>query len=141
MKYAYHTSHLWGEGRRQHGGETNDCAVIALMHALGVTYSEAHEWCRQHGRKNREGMFNAAIAHMLEGLSTRTSYRRATNGTSAGIVAGPRPTLARFVREHPTGTYYVRKSGHVFVVKDGIVYDNAMSGERSIILDAWLIDS
>lgn len=46
-------------------------------------------------------------------------------------------TLARFLREHPTGRYYLRKRGHAFAVVDGVVFDRINSGASVRIKDAW----
>jgi hypothetical protein len=45
-------------------------------------------------------------------------------------------TLARFLREHPTGRYYARRSGHAFAVMDGMVL-TTKAGPRTRVLDAW----
>ena len=44
-------------------------------------------------------------------------------------------TLRRFLREHPTGSFYLRKRGHALAVIDGQVSDT--TPQASIILDAW----
>jgi hypothetical protein len=50
-----------------------------------------------------------------------------------------RPTLARFIAEHPTGRYLVIRRGHAFAVVDGRVHDwgTGRTGARSRIRMAW----
>src|SRR5260370_27733350 len=39
-----------------HPGEHNDCTVVALANAAGISYKDAHEFAAQVGRRPRHGM-------------------------------------------------------------------------------------
>ena len=46
-------------------------------------------------------------------------------------------TLNKFVKKYPEGTFYVRISKHVFVVKDGVAIDMSKPKTFCRITDAW----
>jgi hypothetical protein len=50
-------------------------------------------------------------------------------------------TLNKFVKKYPEGTYYVRISRHVFVVKDGVAIDMVRPKTYCRITDAWEVIS
>ena len=53
---------------QQVAGETNDCAVRALMTVTGSTYLQAHTMLRtQCGRRNRKGTCSLSLHDLLDG--------------------------------------------------------------------------
>lgn len=119
-------------------GERSDCGVRALSVATGVCYDSAYAALARAGRKPRCWSYISQLALALVSLSLdhrATMYTR--GGGGAGVVSGA-PTLARFLREHPSGRFIVRRRGHFFAVVDGIVHDraDARTSARHIVADA-----
>ena len=112
--------------------ENRDCVVRALAIAADVTYEVAHRICATHGRKPGGTTFRRTLRAAAAQLGLKPMDLGLTGG------APTKPTLAQFLRAHPTGTFAVRRAGHLFAVIDGIVHDNNRNtGPRSRITDAW----
>jgi hypothetical protein len=130
-----------------HQTETNDCTVVAMAHAAGITYAEAHCWAKGAGRKNRGGMRNYEIACMMRRYEasgaakiqvvpfeppTRPSIvKTATYSPLNGMWSRfrrPRrtgTTVAQFIRTLPKkGRFYVACTSHAFAVVGGVLMDN-----------------
>jgi len=125
--------------------ERNDCVVIALAIAFGVSYEHAHDICRLFGRKNKEGIhFEYLILDALKRgemfgkkikLITfpyhnhqRTIIKREKIQDSFGdwiekCTFSPRINVKTFIKQNPIGTFIVVIRGHVFVIKDSVPHD------------------
>ena len=104
-----------------------DCTVRALAHVAGITYAAAEALAEDAGRKAGRGMKSAKLIDLLNRCAhLGIRFRKVRMGSR---------TLRRFLREHPTGSFYLRKRGHAFAVIDGSVSDFTRQG--SIVLDAW----
>lgn len=119
------------DGGRAETRERSDCTVRALAIAAKISYSAAHDLCSKYGRKFgkrfKNVLFIPAVPKMFEELGLICCLVRRTG------------SLSKFIRDFPTGIYYVRVSGHVFSIIDGIVYDmQEQSGARRI-KQAWKI--
>ena len=109
--------------------EKRDCVVRALRVAAGISYEEAHATLKSEGRFDRGTTFPSAMA--------RAAVR---HGFVAVLPDFVRPTLAHFVRTHPTGSYIVRLKKHAIAVRDGIVHDwkdHKRCGPRTQVRGAW----
>ena len=51
-----------------------------------------------------------------------------------------RMTPAQFCRDYPKGTYILRVTKHVFVVRDGIIYDTFENRPDRCVYCAWAIE-
>lgn len=123
MTIAY-TTHLI----RYAMDEKNDCTVRALATATGMEYNKAHAILREHGRRARTGVRITPLVNAY----------RAAMGVEHQRLTTP-PTLRRFTEDHNTGTWIVRLSNHVFVLKDGVQYDMEHNGPRRRVLGYWLV--
>lgn len=108
--------------------ERNDCTVRALAISTGQSYSDCYNVLAQFGRKPNKG---TNIRKFFKNNKTvfnfwfkKLSFRKQI-------------TLNKFVKKYPTGTFYVRISRHVFVVKDGVAIDMARPRQYCRITDAW----
>ena len=138
-----------------HPNETNDCTVVALANAAGISYAKAHELAAWVGRRNRCGMKKDAIKRMLRnldinglgtikevfveaplhvsrrlgGFSFRTRTRR------VGI------SVASFLYTLPKkGRFYLGCTTHAFAYVNGTVVDNLPRPKsRAIMLFAYEI--
>lgn len=96
--------------------ENSDCTVKALAVAYSVGYEWAHAVLKEHGRKNREGIYTRDVFPVVltnMGIKHRVGPYSATNKVS----------LKKFCEAHPKGRYVVTSSGHAMAVIDGVVYD------------------
>lgn len=111
--------------------ERADCTVRALAIATCSPYYDAYKILSQAGRKPNQGFyiekfFKKCNFH-LGCQFTKLKFRKAI-------------TLQKLIKNYPKGTYYVRKRGHVFVVKDGTVFDTRKPGLYTKVLMAWRVD-
>lgn len=138
-----------GRVREGFAGETNDCAVVALAHAAGIPYRDAHAAYAQAGRRPRRGtkkfLLLRGIQYALEnrGMTVKplpvplTSFVREdvvlrSFYTRSGRVARVRRTrrvggvtVAQFLRTLPKrGRFFLGSTTHAFAVVDGVRYDN-----------------
>lgn len=97
--------------------DTNDCTVWSVKVLMGCSYKEAHQWCKDHGRKDGHGMYFQNIL-------------RAQNGEMFGkklvemeLSSYKYKTVQQVVNEHWMGKYFVFVRGHVFAMVDGVIHD------------------
>lgn len=119
------------DGGNSPSDERNDCSVRALKIATGCKYYDAYRLLFNAGRKPNRGFY---IERLLKKSSfyfgcqfTKLKFRKAI-------------TLKRFLQNNSKGIFYVRKRGHVFVVKDGIIHDTIKPRQYSMILMAWKVE-
>lgn len=108
--------------------ENNDCTVRALVISTGMPYHDCYMYLASFGRKPNRGTnirkFFKNNRTVFDYSFTKLKFRKAV-------------TLNKFVKLYPSGTYYVRKSRHVFVVKDGVAIDMSKPKTFCRITDAW----
>jgi len=108
--------------------EHNDCTVRALVISTGMPYHDCYMYLANFGRKPNRGTnirkFFKNNRTVFNSSFTKLKFRKAI-------------TLNKFVKLYPSGTYYVRKSRHVFVVKDGVAIDMSKPKTFCRITDAW----
>ena len=107
------------EPERQTLNETNDCSVVAVSVALGLSYSESRELLCSHGRRHRGGATSEQIIKAV----------RSTGATCELVLHFLEPWLVKcktpisIEKNIPDGNYLVFTSKHVFAVNDGTVMD------------------
>lgn len=102
--------------------ERNDCVVRAFATALDIPYYQAHDLCKKYGREDRRRTDTYVV------LSVLKHFHLHLNCTQP--VPCNMPTLNQFIKEHPAGVYLVHKRGHLFTLKNGMVYDSWKVGKR-----------
>jgi hypothetical protein len=124
---------------RQSFNENNDCLVFSLALALDIPYKDAHDICKDSGRKNGEGWYIRKVVH------TAASY--GYNMTSILYVDLVRKynklkfSAGWFAKTNPVGTFYVAKSGHCFVIKDGVIYNEGGTNKgRSFLTHIYKVE-
>jgi hypothetical protein len=139
-----------------HPNETNDCTVVALANAAGISYGKAHELAAQFGRRNRHGMKKDAIKRMLcnldiSGLATTRQLpvtepvhvSRKVGGYFSYRTRGRRvgTSVASFLHTLPKyGRFYIGSTSHAFAYVDGVVVDNLQRPKsRAIMLFCYEI--
>lgn len=111
--------------------EKADCTVRALAISTDSPYYDAYKILSQAGRKSNQGFYiekffkkcNFALGHRFTKLRFKKSI-----------------TLQKFIKLFPKGIFYIRKRGHVFVIKDGTVFDTRKPGPYTKVLMAWCVE-
>lgn len=103
----------------------NDCVIRACTLLTGRPYLEIHEAFKALGRRTNCGTKFVLVEKVI--------------GRPMRFEAHPRRrvTLARFLADHPTGTYGVAIAGHMFVVRDGKILDLFLPGMRCRVKAFW----
>ena len=110
-------------------GEHNDCSVIAVSVACGITYQEAHKAMAEQGRKNNDGSNPTSIlkAIRMQGFHTESVEPCEIIDRYPGVHSGLRHITThhpeRFAKHWPSGTYVVFTRGHVAAIVDGVTVD------------------
>jgi hypothetical protein len=108
--------------------ERNDCTVRALAISTGRPYSDCYTVLANFGRKPNKG---TNIRKFLKNNSSVLGF------SFKKLRFRKQITLNKFVKKYPMGTYYVRITKHVFVVKDGVAIDMTKPRPFCRITDAW----
>lgn len=112
--------------------ENNDCTVRALAIATNSSYTKAYMLLCQAGRKHNRGFVIEKL------LKKNCSYL----GHSFFKLPFRKPiTIQKFIKKYPKGVYYTKIRGHVFVIKDGTVYDMVEPRPMQRVTDAWEVTS
>ena len=109
--------------------EAYDCTVRALALAPGWDYPRAHDYLKQHGRKDNR-RFNMGKAFAAYGKL----YKRADRRLSS-------PTVRFWLSHHPQGRFMVWVEGHVFHVYNGTIYDDVKPRLLQRVKAVWSLPS
>ena len=122
--------------------ERNDCAVIALQHALNISYKDAHNVLAGIGRKNRHGVVTSAWIKLL---NDHSSFVRMTNEhrvkayckyTGERKLMIKKMTVGKMIEKNPNKTFIVNVRGHTFCVKNSTVIDWRVKPKEKVLY-AW----
>ena len=132
--------------------EDNDCVVRALMHTLEITYAEAHHLCetklnrypgkgvftnvylpkikQAFGKKIKQLGKTINVANGYKDLTrikktkkTKYSWTKQKYVTKRVEVRVPYK-VKEFIKEYPTGNYFVTVRGHAIAIKNGKIIGN-----------------
>lgn len=109
--------------------EKNDCTVMAMATAFGISYKVAHN----HIKKNL-GRVDGKPVRMFPSFSssfpfgTVDTHRFKIDGIKNNI------TLGKFCEQHPKGRFILLVQGHALAVVDGVVYDHSEKPRRHVLL-------
>ncbi len=110
--------------------EKNDCTVRALAIATGSTYNKAYMLLCNAGRKHNKGFVIEKF------LKKHCSYL----GHCFHKLPFRKPiTIQKFIQKYPEGIFYIKIRGHVFVIKDGTVYDLVEPRPMQRVTAAWQV--
>jgi hypothetical protein len=133
----------------QVAGETNDCAVRALMTVTGATYQQAHSLLRTRcGRRHGKGTPYQPLVDLLDGgdvLGARFERVHEAkrvikrSGWRSRWAWEGRQSLRAFCRANPKGTFYVLKYAHAFAVVDGVLVDTWHVPGGCLATGAWKV--
>lgn len=124
-------------------GETNDCVVRAFASSFEVDYDFAHQYVADvFKRKPRKGTFmtSSTLVKMsdnnteVNGKKVYTVGNRTNNWMVNSLVYEVKVkgqkvkrdmTVGTFIKNNPTGTFFILVRGHAFTIKNGVVIGNA----------------
>jgi hypothetical protein len=138
--------------------EDNDCVVRALKHTLGISYAEAHHLCETKlNRKLGCGVFTNVYlpkvkqaygkkikqlgkpSNFVNGFKTLTRTKKTKVTTLRNLkqkfvkvrkeVQVPYK-VKEFIKEYPTGNYFVTVRGHAIAIIDSQIIGNWNDGEK-----------
>lgn len=120
-----------GGRTEQYAHENNDCTVRALANACEVSYQEAHDYMRSHGRKDKKG------------ANSITAYANALIGkykVSALPISYPIKTVAQTFKAGLPPRCIVRVNRHVFAVVNGKVLDTFRVGSCMKVYRVFVVE-
>src|SRR5688572_11021759 len=113
--------------------EHNDCAVIAVSIACGVTYETAHAALKAAGRQDRKGTYAHQTVKAIESLGFRVrTWDRKELRSMIDSYPGIHATHKNITTHHPrrfakawegSGNLLLRTQRHILACKDGTVHD------------------
>jgi hypothetical protein len=123
-------SHLWSE--------RNDCVVRALANATGLTYEDAHDLVKWHGRRNGKATYRTD--ELLDSLFPGMRIFSIKAFRHDPLMMACPTTLGQFIIRHPTGRFVCLKRGHAFAVVNGVVLDRQAIGKATKLTYATEIE-
>jgi len=130
------------------------CTVVALTNVTGWDFKKCWYVANNAGRKRHNGFMPhvlleyASKHHGLEFELVKLKYnptehlrrrRRYGYDELTPVYKSNSPTLAQFVKQHPTGRFYISTIGHSLAVVNGVVMDAWKIGPRRRVKRAWRI--
>ena len=109
--------------------KVGDCQVRALSKALGLSWVDAFDLtipiCRE---LQTYTIFDCDLEKTKYAMG-KIGFEYTGVSNKKGV---KRPTVWKFAKDHPEGTYILKVAHHVVACVDGKYYDTRDSGERSI---------
>lgn len=109
--------------------EANDCTVRAFAICFNTTYQKAHDYLKYHGRKSRKGMLRSQLYNAFCNIKK----------SDIEVIDCKRMNVNNFIKQYPSGTFYVLYNNHAVAIIDGIIHDCRDSGRR-FVEHAWRIN-
>lgn len=104
------------------GNERRDCTVRAAVVRFTTSYARAHDLLARIGRRDGHGLKKLAVKAFLEAMGLE-------------IIRPLAPiTLNQFIKQNPTGRFYVVIRGHALGVNNGVCVDTGRPGLRARVL-------
>ena len=121
------------DGGRSRSGikEKGDCTIRALAISAGIPYEYAHKIGREAGRKNKKGFQPKKLL----------AYAKKEYGITYKKKRYKSVTIQRFIKENPTGHYYVATNRHAFAVINGTIYDTGLNRPLQRLEEVYLISN
>lgn len=121
-----------GRAKSRRPRQKNDCTVRALALARRIPYDDAYDILKAAGRVSNGGF------HFKEWMADQAWASPISFRAGKGR---PRMNPATFVAAYREGVFICAVARHVFVVIDGIVYDDYENRPDRCIYLAWRLQS
>lgn len=119
-------------GRAKSGiREFRDCTIRALAASAGIPYEYAHKIGIEAGRKNGHGFDPEKLL----------KYAKKEYGITYKKKRYKSITIQRFIKENPTGRYYVATNRHAFAIINGSIYDTGLNRPLQRLEETYLISN
>lgn len=119
-------------GRGRSGiNEKRDCTIRALAVSAGIPYEYAHKIGREAGRKDKKGFYPEKLL----------KYAKKEYGITYRKKRYKNVTIQRFIKENPTGRYYVATNVHAFAIINGTIYDTGLNRPLQRLEEVYLISN
>jgi len=121
------------DGGRSRSGikEKGDCTIRALAISAGIPYEYAHKIGTEAGRKKGKGFYPDKLL----------KYAKKEYGITYKKKRYKSVTIQRFIKENPTGHYYVATNRHAFAIINGTIYDTGLNRPLQRLEECYLISS
>ena len=123
--------------------EYSDCVVVSIAHALDISYTKAHAFCKEFfSREDKQGVLGfhriaytnreryKTIAEkyfgskVLKRINTTSKYRNRCHWSGEMRSVARNMTLKTFLKTYPKGRFILAFNDHAIAVIDGIVCGN-----------------
>lgn len=111
--------------------DKRDCTIRALALSAGIPYEYAHKIGVEAGRKNGKGFHPEKLL----------KYAKKEYGITYRKKRYKSITIQRFIKENPTGRYYVATNVHAFAIINGHIYDTGLNRPMQRLEEAYIISS
>jgi len=111
--------------------EERDCTIRALAASAGIPYEYAHKIGREAGRKNKKGFHPEKLL----------KYAKREYGITYKKKRYKNVTIQRFIKENPSGRYYVATNNHAFAIINGRIYDTGLNRPLQRLEETYLISN
>ena len=106
--------------------EYGDCVIRALTKALNKDWLEVFDDLIPLSRE-AQAPYNSKVCYEAYLTQNGFAYHGISNGKGT-----KRPTVDRFAKDHPNGTYILRVAHHLVCVQNGQYFDTWDSGYKSL---------
>lgn len=116
--------------------QDNDCTVIALSIATGITYDEAYDHLKKkYGRKCNKGCFFPKQRSDDETMGYTFTWQ-----SFQAVKGQRRMNPSQFCKDFAEGTYIVKTAKHVFVISDGVAQGTLEERPDRCIYGCWKVE-
>lgn len=120
------------DGRHAH--EKNDCSVIAFSYACDLDYADAHNICKGKGREDKKGFCLKNVFCTEKGYFLKEKeFKQYVFSEKKFVITfygRPKMSVGKFRKTNPTGTFIVRVGGHLFCMKDGVIFNQSNENDK-----------
>ena len=113
----------------------SDCGVRALEVCFDLAYAEAHDFLKAEAGLDEDGM-------EIQWLDRYAAEERTLNGYGVRrVVLGRRLRVKRRQRLFTEGRWLIGTPGHIFAIKDGVIYDtlDLAALTESLVCEVWQV--
>lgn len=122
--------------------DRNCCTVTAFAAVTPWSYSEAHQYLEEEGRKRNQGFRTMAffdfilmpkrkgVWHGVRFIEVYNHHSHGKHHLEDAATQNGALTLGRFMATKPQGNYLVIVRGHATAVIDGVLHDSEMRSAR-----------
>lgn len=112
--------------------DKNSCVTLAWCTVFDCDYSKATRYLEKYGKTYRKGMLFSQIENAFSGVQKNKCVRGPYSRKN-------KITVGKFIKQHPTGRFFVVVRGHALSIIDGEIIDWNEKGLRRQVISAWRV--